>query len=326
MRAHRLAPALLLAALAAPAGWAASYPAQPATGAGVVCVSDEGVHCFDAPGGAPAWQALEGVRTLEPVIAGGRLLIGTSQGLYAFDAASGERLWHRPGEGLVFSPAVAGDTAFASDEHGRFEAVDVATGALRWHRGFAGWSYPPAVVDGVLVTGGREGVVRGLDRATGATRWRLEAGQELVYRPAAMPGGALVTTFGGAVIAVDAGGAVAWRIRDPVASNTPAVAHGRAYFPGLDGRLRARRTTDGSLLWTRDLGAPATAPGHVANGRLGVTTRDGQVLILDADGGGRRVARTPPGRPVASPVPGTDDAWLVVSHHGGTLRWHPVSD
>lgn len=323
---RRLGLALLLLPAACGAGVAggAAYPAQPATGAGVTCVSDAGVHCFHTPGGAPAWRALEGVRTLEPVIADGRLLVGSSQGLYAFDAATGARLWHRPGHGLVFSPAVADGTAFTGDEHGRFEALDLATGAPRWRRAFAGWSYPPAVLGGVLVTGGREGIVRGIDRATGATRWRLELGQELVYRPAATAAGALVTTFDGRVRMVDAGGTVVWRVRDPVASGTPAVAGGRAYLPGLDGRLRARSTTDGALLWTRDLGAAAGGPGHVARGRLGLTTRDGAVLVLDTADGARRAHGAPPGTPLGNPVPGRGDAWLVPARHRGALQWRGV--
>lgn len=315
---------LLLFLPAAGGADATAYPAQPAAGAGVTCVSDAGIHCFEAPGGAPAWHALEGVRTLEPVIADGRLVVGSSQGLYAFDAASGARLWHRPSQGLVFSPTVAGDTAFAGDEHGGFLALDVATGALRWDRKFAGWSYPPAVVGEVLVTGGREGILRGIDRATGATRWRLELDQELVYRPAATDAGALVTTFGGTVLTVDAGGAVVWRVRDDVASRTPAVADGRAYLPGLDGRVRARSTADGALLWTRELGAPALGPGHAAAGRIGLTTRDGDVVVLDATDGTRRAGGTQPRRPLGNPLPGPGDGWLVLEQRRGSLQWREV--
>lgn len=322
LRRLGLALAVLLPSVSGAGGTGSvAYPAQPAADAGVTCVSDAGVHCFDAAGGGRAWQALEGVRTLDPVIADGRLLVGSSQGLYAFDAASGERLWHRPGKGLVFSPVVAGDTAFASDRHGGFEALDAATGEPRWQRSFPGWSYPPAVIGDVLVTGGREGVLRGLDRATGATRWRLELDQELVYRPAATVAGALVTTFGGTVLTVDAEGTPVWRVHDAVASGTPAVGGGRAYLPGLDGRVRARSTADGSLLWTRDLGAPADGPGHVARGRLGVTTRDGDVLILDIVDGRRRAGGTSPGSPLGHPVPGDGDAWLVAARHQGALRW-----
>ncbi|MDZ7749109.1 MAG: PQQ-binding-like beta-propeller repeat protein [Halofilum sp. (in: g-proteobacteria)] len=325
----RLALCLLAlpTAIGADAGDAGTvvYPANPAAGAGVVCVSDSGIHCFDEPGGAPAWQALAGVRTLEPVIAGGRVLAASSQGLYAFDATSGERLWHRPGNGLVFPPTVAGDTAFASDEHGALVAIDLASGTLRWRRSFPGWSYPPAVAGEVLVTGGREGILRGLDRASGRTRWRLELDQELVYRPAATPAGALVTTFAGTVLTVNADGEVVWRVRDGVASATPAVADGRAYLPGLDGRLRARRTHDGALLWTRDLGAAADGPGHAARGQLGVTTRDGEVLIVDTADGEPGGVTTPPGSPVGSPVPGAGGAWLVPARHRDALAWHPVA-
>lgn len=301
-----------------------AYPAQPATGAGVTCVSDAGIHCFDAPGSAPAWQALEGVRTLEPVIADGRLFVASSRGLFAFDAASGAQLWHRPSDGLVFPPVVAGGTAYAGDAAGGFAALEAATGAPRWRRAFPGWTYPPALVGEILVTGGREGVLRGLDRASGATRWRLELGGEPVYRPVATATGALVTTFDGSVLTVNADGDVVWRVRDAVASGTPAVADGRAYLPGLDGRVRARRTADGALLWTRDLGAPAVGPGHAAMGRLGLTTRDGDVLVLDTANGARCTRAAPPGAPRGNPVPGPGGAWVVLEQHRGSLQWREV--
>lgn len=302
-------------ALSGPAATSTSlpvhYPAQPATGGSRVCVSSEGVYCFAADTLAPAWTALRGQHTLEPVIAQGRVLIGTSRGVYAFASDTGRKLWRRSARGLMFTPTVAAGTAYVSDRQGHLAAVDAATGELRWQRTFDGWSYPPAVMGEVLVTGGRSGIVRGLDRRTGATRWRHDAQAELVYRPIAAGGRALVTTFDGQVLALGQGGAVAWRKRDAVASLSPAVAGTRAVFAGIDGTVRARALEDGRLLWRRTMGAAFDNRPRAHGGSVGLVDGDGRAVILRLRDGAARLATNIDGRALGSPAALSDGRWTM---------------
>lgn len=296
---------------AAPSG-AVHYPAQPAASEGLVCVSDAGVRCFRDGTLELAWSALEGAHTLEPVIADGRLLVGSSAGLYALDTDTGEVLWHRPGAGLTFTPTVVGATAYASDRHGHLTAVDTRTGKSHWQRAFEGWSYPPAMVDGVLVTGGRSGLLRGIDPDTGATRWRRDFGSELVYRPVATAQGALVTGFAGRVAAIAADGAVTWSVRDKVASFTPAVAGDRALFGGMDGRIRVRALHDGGLLWQRSLGGNLVIPPRPEGRSIGVVNSDGHAVVLRRADGELEASTEVRGAPLGAPVRLSDDRWAVI--------------
>lgn len=313
--------------LAASAVEAARYPANPAAGAGLVCLSDSGLVCVDADDLSARWRALADAHTLEPVIADGMVLVGGGAGLHAFDAATGEARWQWRGEGLVFSPTVAGETVYVSDQGGRLAALELATGAPRWQRDLGGWSYPPAVLAGRLVTGGRDGVVRALDRASGGTLWRYDAGQELVYRPVAAGGRAIVTTFAGAVIALEPDGSVAWRASDPVPSFSPARAGPLLLFGGMDGRLRARRVADGTRVWEFRAAGQLAVPArhHAASGRVALVDPDGHAVVLDrADG--RMLARVRiPGAPLGGPLHRPGSGWIVPYRADGTVGYLSVS-
>ncbi|MDX1610384.1 MAG: PQQ-binding-like beta-propeller repeat protein [Halofilum sp. (in: g-proteobacteria)] len=307
---------------------AAQRPANPAVGAGLVCISGAGLVCLDAADLSPRWRALEGAHTLEPVIADGVVLVGGGAGLHAFAAADGRPLWQWRGQGLVFSPMVAGGTAYAADRHGRLRALDLATGAPRWQRRLDGWSYPPALVGGRLVTGGQAGVVRALDPADGRTLWRRDAGQELVYRPVAAGGRAVLTTFAGRVLAYEPDGTLAWAARDPVPSFSPAVAGPLLLFGGMDGHLRARRVDDGAAAWELVAAGQLAVPAryHAASAQAALIDGDDRALVVDAPAGRLLVRQSVPGRGLGSPVYRSGTGWIVFSRHDGTIAHHRVSE
>lgn len=173
--------------------------------------SHEGVGRFALEDETLVWWALAGEQTFEPVLAGCRLLVGTSAGLVALDAADGALRWRRFADTTVFSPTLVGDRAYAAGRDGVLRALESATGEVRWARRFEGWVYPPAQQAGVLVTGGQGAVLTGLAPETGTVRWRRALSQELVYRPVAGHNAVFVTTFAGEVLAIDAAsGAVRW--------------------------------------------------------------------------------------------------------------------
>lgn len=274
-------------------------------------MSDDGVYCFHADTLVYAWTALRGEHTLEPVIADGRVLVGTSRGLYALDVGTGRALWHNSASGLVFTPTVAAGKAYVSDREGRLAAVDLATGEARWRRTFEGWSYPPAVVGETLITGGQTGIVRGIDRRTGETRWRHDVGAELVYRPIAAGARALVTAFDGSVVALTEDGTPAWRKQDAVASLSPAVSGSRAVFAGIDGTVRTRALDDGRLLWRRAIGADFEQRPHPQGDSVGLIDSDGRVVVLRLADGSSRLSTRVDAKPLGAPIARSDGQWMI---------------
>lgn len=262
---------------------AARYPENPVVTGASLFASHEGVGRFALKDETSVWWALAGEQTFEPVLAGCRLLIGTSAGLVALDAADGALRWRRFADTTVFSPTLVGDRAYAAGRDGVLRALESATGEVRWARRFEGWVYPPAKQAGVLVTGGQGAVLTGLEPETGTVRWRRALSQELVYRPVAGHNAVFVTTFAGEVLAIDAAsGAVRWRRQLPVAASSPRVWGSRLYLLRLDGVLQVLDQASGEGLAQRALGDDVSAI-RLDGGRVVVTASGGGVAVLDAD-------------------------------------------
>lgn len=303
----------------------AHYPAQPAAGAGVVCVSASGVVCFDEGDLTRRWSALAGRQTFEPVIAGSTLLVGGSSGLHAFDARTGAPHWHRESEGAVFSPTVAEGVAYATDRQGRIEALEIRTGEVLWQRRVEGWTYPPAIVAGRLVTGGRAGVLFAVEPGDGRVLWRRDLDQELVYRPVAVGSSVVVTTFAGTVAAFAPDGALLWQARDSVPSTSPEHADGLLVFPGMDGTLRARDASTGRLAWTAPLSGRLSVAGRADGGRVAAASSDGVAFVLETAGGSVVHRAAIPGAPVGGAIARGDGRWRVPYRAAGIISWLEAS-
>jgi outer membrane protein assembly factor BamB len=289
----------------------AHYPAQPFLDTHRLCVSSEGIYCFDADTLEPVWSRLRDEHTLEPVLAEGRALVGSSRGIYAFDASSGRVLWHHPVSGLTFTPTVAAGTAYIANRDGALTAVDVATGKTQWTHVSAGWKYPPAILDEWLVTGGRSGEVIGIDRRTGAARWRHDVEAELVYRPVAAGDTILATTFDGQVFAFTAQGTLVWHQRDAAFNLPPAVSDSVAVFASRDGTVRSRSLDDGELLWRREVGTGFRQRPQIEGDEVAVVDGDGRVAILNLADGACRLSTQIKGKPLGSPTSVDGNRWIV---------------
>jgi outer membrane protein assembly factor BamB len=67
--------------------------------------------------------------------------------------------------------------------------------------------------------------------------------------------------------------------------STPAVAHGRVFFGGFDGRVRALRASTGQLIWSRRLGGRFLGPAFVAGKYVFVSNLERNTYALRAADG-----------------------------------------
>ena len=140
---------------------------------------------------ARKWYRLfadEGLQAgIEPVIARGRLFIGTLRGrLHAIDADTGQDLWSYQAGAPILHAAHAGHRrVFFACADGKIYCLDAADGSPLWtvQTGAALWNAP--VHDGEnLVVGGRDGTLYALHPTTGAIRWRAPVGAPILSSPA----------------------------------------------------------------------------------------------------------------------------------------------
>lgn len=168
----------------------------------------------------------------------GYVLVGNSYGeVIALSASDGEEVWRTEIGSEVLAPPVAGeDLVFVRTIDGRLLALERSDGSIRWSfdnqvpvltlRGTG----TPVYADGVVFAGFANGMVAAVRAENGEPIWQhrvmLPEGRSELDR----------------MVDVD---------------STPVLVGGVLYVAAYQGRMKALRASDGSLLWERDI------PSHV---------------------------------------------------------------
>jgi outer membrane protein assembly factor BamB len=186
-------------------------------------------------------------------LAHGYVLLGTTGGdVYALDAGDGKEVWHVDVGSEVLAPPVGGaGLVFVRTIDGRLLALERADGAVRWSfdnqvpvltlRGTG----TPLYDDGIVYAGFANGMVAAIRAENGEPVWQhrvmLPEGRSELER----------------MVDVD---------------STPVVSGGVLYVVAYQGRLKALRASDGSLLWERDL-----------SGHVDLAEGNSQIYVIDED-------------------------------------------
>lgn len=246
--------------------WQQAFPGGVATdllrhGRAVLGVSMVGgeVFALDAATGEPLWSAddpppgWDGQRQLDPVLAGGVLVVPSRAGVVdAYRAATGERLWRRDlGATLTSSPLALADTVWIGTADGRllsFAAEDGSAGRTVASRGFFYGDLVPAgdCVVALRAEGGGAGQFAAphaaacIDLRSGEERWRHESPDELGSFTPLVARGAIVVGRAGEVLALSpADGAVLWRLAVPGLARGLGEAADTLFVGTMQGRVSA---------------------------------------------------------------------------------------
>lgn len=161
---------------------------------------------------------------------GGRIVVGTTRGdVVALDAGDGRELWRAAVSSEVLArPAASGDLVVAQTADGRLAALEAADGTPRWSfdtqvplltlRGTAA----PRIAGGLVFAGFSDGNVGAIDSRSGAPIWK----QRIMLPQGRTELDRLVDVDG-----------------------TPVLAGTTLYAASFQGRLKALRASDGTVLW-----------------------------------------------------------------------------
>jgi hypothetical protein len=124
---------------------------------------------------------------VQPVIAGGKVFIGTMTGvLHAMDCETGNDLWRFKTNGAILHACAAGgDKVFFGNAEGRIYAVNMTDGTTAWsvQTRAAVWN-APLVYDSTVVVGSRDGRLYAIDAEGGKIKWAAITGGPLLSSPA----------------------------------------------------------------------------------------------------------------------------------------------
>jgi hypothetical protein len=150
-------------------------------------------HSFPVPSTYPVTLA----RGIQPVVAAGRMFVGTMQGtVHGIDIVDGATLWsHDMGDPVITTACADADRVLFVDVYGDVVALDAATGAVQWT-----FTADRSITTAPLLTGGRVylashgGWVYCLDWSNGVEHWshrlpapvqgQLAATEERLFVPA----------------------------------------------------------------------------------------------------------------------------------------------
>jgi len=189
------------------------------------------------------WDKEIGRSTAQPVVAGGKVYIGTWSGrFFCLDAETGNEHWHFDAKKKIgFAAAVdSGVVVFGSDDKTVY-ALDAQSGRLLWQKdtGDKVWS-APAIVDGVAFVGSNDSHLYALDLKTGAERWKADCGSQVWSSPAVSGGIVYVAAREGMLFAFDKeSGRPLWqhKTQGKIAACSPSSADGVVCLGTLLGRV-----------------------------------------------------------------------------------------
>jgi outer membrane protein assembly factor BamB len=226
---------------------------------------------LDPPFRSSMWSFQAGkLLEFQPIVVNGTIYFMDKDGMfYALDAHTGHVDWKRKiGSLNASSPAYANGRLFAVNLQPQ-QAVALRPKAhgskVLWRHSLPGRSESsPMVHAGKVFFGDESGNVIALDEKTGKTRWVTHTGGAVKGALAFDDGTLFGDNYAGEVFAIDAGnGHVKWMshtqgggfLRGGGVYSTPAVAWGRVYLGGLDGRMYSFEEKNGKLAWSHSTGA-----------------------------------------------------------------------
>jgi hypothetical protein len=134
------------------------------------------------------WYEAPMANRAQPVVAGGRLFVGSMDGIvYARDASTGAPVWQfTTGGPIRHSVAVNGTTVVTGSHDGYTYSLNATTGALIWKTQTGPSATAPLInpAAGRVFVGATTGILTALDVATGAVVWRYDAGAPILTTPA----------------------------------------------------------------------------------------------------------------------------------------------
>lgn len=279
-----LAGAAVLVAVLTGCGSSGRHPPPPATSSAPTTTSTTSTvaHGPRVKARAEPWPTY-GVDSQRSGVARGTAVRPPYRTLWALNA----------GSLIEFPPVIAYGRLYLGTNGGRFMSVTPGSGRIVWSRGFGRCiAAAAAASDGTVyvpMMGRRpcrsdtSGYLVALRAESGHEVWRFRAGP-IESSPLVSDGIVYVGSWDHRVYAVDAGsGRVRWMFStgDKVKGGA-SLGYGAVYIGSYDGRLYSLDVRNGRLRWSADAGAAIYATPSIAGGRVFVGTLGGTISAFDA--------------------------------------------
>jgi len=265
------------------------------------------VKGLNPPFGGSLWSFQAGkLLEFQPIVVHGTIyFMDKDATFYALNVHGGHIEWKgNIGTLNASSPAYWNGRLYAVNlEPQQAVALTAKKGKVLWRTPLPGRSESsPLIHNGKVIFGCESGDIFALDAKTGKVRWTVHTGGAVKGALAYDHGTLFADNYAGEVWSIDAGnGHVNWTAHTQGGGflhgggvySTPAVAFGRVYLGGLDGRVYSFVEKTGALAWSHSTGAevyssPAVADTPHAPPTVFIGSEDKHFYALDAKTGAVR--------------------------------------
>jgi outer membrane protein assembly factor BamB len=242
------------------------------------------VYALNRVDGSERWSRRHPGVNAPLLLDGERLYLATRSGyLSALNSDTGASIWSvQVGPGAT-APVVAGDRVLVGTSRDSLFAVDAESGKIVDRRGLgAQISAAPAAGNGMLYLPLQSGEVAALRADDLQEAWRVRVDGPILAAPAVSRDGSVyVLDRTGAVHVVDRDGA-SRRLgaAGGVVTGSLVLAQNALVVGRVDGTLLALDRDDGSVLWSLRLGDSIHTPALLRDGVIFVPLRRGKVVKL----------------------------------------------
>jgi outer membrane protein assembly factor BamB len=207
--------------------------------------------------------------------------MGIHEHVRALDLAQDITLWTSGLQGQVSaSPVIVGELVVAMSDDA-LHGLDINNGEPKWELAIGPGMYTPLAIGHIAFLGGSDGIVRAIDTGPGVELWSLPLNDALAG-PMASDGQTVVAvTREGSIHAFDLDGIPHWaETVTGTPDDGPVVADGVVYV-AVSNELHAFNLASGKHLWTTEIGSKVIAAPAVADGRVFLTTEQGDVVAVN---------------------------------------------
>ena len=272
---------------------------SPAIASGNVVVGSTNgdVMAFSMLNGTKEWKYNTGGAILSsPSTDNGTIFIGSDDSfVYAIDASNGTMLWDfNTSAPVISSPAVNGSLVVVGSDDGHVYFLNESTGDFVWDFATGGAvESPPTILNGIAYVGSNDSSVYALNLTSRQLVWQFSANSSIIGGIAVDSNVGYFDTVGGYLFAVNlTNGSMIWRTDIGPSVSSPALADAVTeslmpitYLPALytatlDGRLLELARANGSVIWSRNLGAPIYASPAIGYTKLYIGNSNGTMYHL----------------------------------------------
>jgi outer membrane protein assembly factor BamB len=260
------------------------------------------VVALDATSGEELWRFEAGLVESAPLIAGGRVFVGSWDGsVYALDAGTGQEIWSASTQERIRGGlAVRQGTLFVGSFDENLYAYSARNGEQLWVAPAVGNFFStPVAVRGQVLAGTTGNSLYSFDAETGDEQWVVSTGGVVYGSPAIWQDTAYATSFDGNVYAIELQtGLVRWQYNARASiSGSASVIGGVVYVSTIDRRTLAIDGETGEELWSFEDGRRSQV---ITDGERLYLTGDRTIYGLEPD---PDAEPEPPAAPPAEPPP-----------------------